>query len=552
MVVVDALQRGRRAVERRAWAEAHAQFEIAGSVTPLSVDDLERHAWAAYLAGHDVRSSELMARLCHERQQRGELQRAANVAFWLGMGLFDRGEQAQAGGWFARARGLVEKCEACAEHGLLMIPAALQSMYGGDAETSYAAFTEAAAIGDRFGNPDLMTLGRLGRGQSLILLDDITRGMSLLDEAMVAVTADEVSPVVAGIVYCAVIEACNLVFDLPRAQEWTAALGHWCDAQPELVPFRGNCLVHRSEILLLRGSWTEAATEAERACDRLSRPSVQAAIAAAMYQRAQVHRLLGKFDQAEAGYQDAARGGHDAQPGWALLRLAQRKVEAARAAIQRAIVDPARHAALPRLLAAATEIALAAGDVPGARAVADQLAEIAGARSATFLDALAAHAVGAVLLAEGDARAASSELRRAWSLWQEMRIPYEAAKTRVLMGSACRDVGDDDGAQVAFGAARRTFEHLGAAPDMLRLDALTRRPRASSVGGLSQREVEVLRLVASGKTNRTIAAELFLSEKTVARHLSNIFVKLGVMSRSAATAFAYEHDVVHGPDEQQR
>jgi DNA-binding NarL/FixJ family response regulator len=163
-----------------------------------------------------------------------------------------------------------------------------------------------------------------------------------------------------------------------------------------------------------------------------------------------------------------------------------------------------------------------------------------------FLHAAAAHQQGAVLLAEGDARSALTALRRAWSRWRELDAPYDAARARVLVGLACRALGDEDGARMELDAATTVFQQLGAPSEMASTSALldgTLHEAPTRVGGLTAREVEVLRLVATGRTNRAIAADLFLSEKTVARHISNIFTKLNVSSRSAATGYAYEHDL---------
>jgi ATP/maltotriose-dependent transcriptional regulator MalT len=187
---------------------------------------------------------------------------------------------------------------------------------------------------------------------------------------------------------------------------------------------------------------------------------------------------------------------------------------------------------------------LAAGDGRAARVAADELSEMADDLDAPLLRALAAQAHGAVLMLEGDVQAALGALRHAWTAWQELEVPYEAARARVLIGLACRELGDEETTEMELDAASWTFGHLGAVPDLARAQSLSRRAAAKPAGGLTGRELEVLRLIATGKTNRSIAADLFLSEKTVARHVSNIFTKLGLSSRAAATAYAYEHDLV--------
>ena len=156
---------------------------------------------------------------------------------------------------------------------------------------------------------------------------------------------------------------------------------------------------------------------------------------------------------------------------------------------------------------------------------------------------MAAHAQGAVLLAEGDPRAALAVLRGAWLAWQELEVPYEAGRVRVLIGLACRELGDHDGAEMELDAARWVFRQLEAAPDLARVEALSDKAGAGA-GGLTARELQVLRLVAEGETNKAIAADLFISERTVDRHLSNIYAKLGVSSRAAATAHAYQHRLI--------
>jgi DNA-binding CsgD family transcriptional regulator len=541
----SALEQGRDAFGRQAWSEAFGELSAADQESPLEPEDLERLAMAAELIGQDEDSEAITARAHNEYVAVGKLTRAARCAFWLGMLLFNRGEMAQGGGWLARAQRLVDESgQDCVERGFLLAPVGIQHLALGDGATAAGLFEQAAQIGDRHNEPDLIALSRLGMGRSLLQLGRITEGLSLLDEAMVAVSAGGVSPIPTGIVYCGVIYECMKIFDLRRAQEWTSALGRWCESQPDLVPFRGECLVRRAEIMQLRGAWPDAMAEAERARHLLTRPGDQWLVGLACYCQAELHRLRGEFTAAEATYREASQWGHEPQPGLALLRLAQGKHDAAVAAIRRVLDEPSNQASRPGLLSAYVEIGLAVHDVIAARAVADELAEFAAGRDAPLLDAMSAHATGAVLLAEEDARAALAALRQAWRIWQEIEAPYEGARARVLIGETCRRLGDEDSAQMELDAARWVFQQLGAAPDLARVEALLRPTNDAAPGGLTSREVQVLRLVATGRTNRAIAADLFLSEKTVARHVSNIFTKLNLSSRAAATAYAYEHDLV--------
>jgi DNA-binding CsgD family transcriptional regulator len=537
----DLRDQGRAAYGQRAWADAYATLAAADEEAPLAPADLDLLASAAYLTGRDTTGNELSARAYREWIAHGEPDKAARCATWLALLLVLSGEVAASNGWRTRAQRLVEDSELdCAASGYLAMLTGMEQLAAGDAAGSLAAARAATAIGERLGDVDLTAFGHLCEAESLIPLDDIESAKRCLDEAMVAVPADEVSPLAAGILYCAVIGCCQEILDLLRAQEWTAALSRWCDDQPDLVPYRGNCQVHRAEIMRLRGAWPDALDEIHAARERLAG---HPAVGAAYYELAELHRLRGEVAQAEQAYRQACRWIPDPQPGLALLRQGQGQVDAAAAAIRRALDGAGDDATRSRLLGAAVEIMVAAGDVPAARQAADELRAITDRVGGPWLQAMSETAHGATLVAEGQAREALGSLRRAWSAWQELAAPYEAARVRVLTARACQQCDDPDSAEMELDAALLVFEQLGAATDIAAVHALSRTDLSTS-SILTARELEVLRLVAAGRTNRVIAADLILSEKTVARHLSNIFSKLSVSSRAAATAYAYEHDLL--------
>jgi DNA-binding CsgD family transcriptional regulator len=508
---------------------------------PLEPADLERLATAAYLIGRDLEFQRLGERLHRLHVDASDPERAARAAFWLAFGFLLRGEIGQANAWTARGLRLVQDRD-CVEHGYLLLPTAEQQLRDGDAEAAHATAADGAAIGARWHDADLNAAARHVQGRALISRGEVTPGLKLLDETMLAVVGGELSPIMTGLMYCSVIEACREVYELRRAREWTLALSRWCEAQSELVAFTGTCLVHRAAILQFQGAWPDALAEASRACERSARADRKPS-GAALYQQAEIYRLRGESARAEEAYRRASSMGYEPQPGLALLRLAQGRTDAALAAIRRLLIGTTDRLQRARLLPAQIEISLAADDIEAARGASDELNALAATFDSDVLRALAGQAEGTLALAEGDAGSALGRLRRSFDLWNRLEAPYEAARVRVLIGHACRALGDDEASALEFDAARSTFAELGAQADLTRLDA-SHGSTSSPSGPLTTRELEVLRLIAAGHTNKAIASELCVSERTIDRHVSNILTKLDVPSRTAATAYAFSHQLL--------
>ena len=540
----EVLTRGREAGQRRAWGDAYRSLSLADESSSLAGQDLELLAAAAYLLGRAEECRGALQRAHRAYAAAGEPRRAARCLFWIAFTLLLEGDLAPAGGWLARASRLLEHEQDCAELGLLLLPDAVMAGAAGDYRASEAAAARAVEIGARAGDADLVTLGLHFQGRALVREGRLGEGLALLDEAMVAVVAGEVWPPVAGNVYCSMIDACQEISDLRRAQEWTATLAAWWATQPDMVTFTGQCLVHRAEIMQLHGDWPAAVEEAKRACERFAHAADQYATGTALYRQAEVYRERGDFAAAEAAYREASQWGLEPQPGLALLWLAQGKTRAAQAAIARVVAETSDRLGRVKVLPAYVEIMLAAADIPAAREAADELVEITHDYDMPALRASAGRALGAVLLAEGEARSALGALRAAWDAWRELDVPYESARARVLIALGCRALGDEASSALELDAARRVFAELGAAADLTAVEHLTRKQTDAEAHGLTPRELQVLRLLTTGKTNHAIAADLVIAEKTVDRHVTNIFTKLGLSSRAAATAYAYEHRLV--------
>lgn len=545
MGAADELERGREAYRRWAWTDAYEHLRSADRALALGAPDLELLARSAYMLGRDDEYVTGLRR-AHDLHLHANAPLAARCAFWIGHNMLFRGDRAAAAGWFARGQRTLERTgQDCVERGYLLIPVWLGQMAGGDWEAGHATASEAAAIGERFGDADLAWLARDEQGRALLKQGRVDEGLRVIDEVLVVAVADELSPIVTGIVYCNTIAFCASVYEMRHAQAWTEALTRWCDRQPEMVAHNGLCLVHRAEVMQLRGAWGPALEDAQRAADRFTDGALnQLACGKAHYRQGEIHRLRGDFAAAERAYREASRRGCEPQPGFILLRLAQGRPDAAVATLRRLVGEATEPLRRAELLATYIEVMLAVGEVEEARSAAREMEQISARRRNELLGAMAAQARGTLALADGDGLAALAALRDALVVWQELQAPYEIVRVRTLIGLACRALGDEESAALELEAAQGVFAELGAEPDLRRVASLRAPGQAVDRHGLSARELEVLRLVAGGARNKEIAAGLVLSERTVERHVANIFTKLRVSSRAAATAYAYEHGLV--------
>ncbi|MFD4959869.1 LuxR C-terminal-related transcriptional regulator [Microbacterium sp. NPDC058389] len=531
---------GRAAVADRRWADALELLARVDARDGLEAGDLDLLAVAAMLRGDSAASVAARSRAYSAHLLRGDDVGAARSAEWLALDLIELGDFTNSVMWSARAMRVASAVpQPGSLAGFVRMAPGVAQFGAGDAAEAVPRFEEIVAIADRERDRELAAVARLGLGKSLLEAGRVIDGLACLDLAVAAVVAGDVAPVPSGVICCASISDAIMAFDLQRAGAWTAALDRWCVEQPQLIAFSGQCRALKAALLLIHGHWDEASAAAEFAMARL-RAGDYRAIWGAPYRSGELARLRGAFHAAEEYYRRAGESGWDPEPGLSLLHLAAGRTQRAHDGIRRSAAgsDPFTRLSL---LPAVAEIDLAAGDVAGARRAVDELREATRVGETPMLEAFVAATESAVLLAEGLLAEAATQARSAIRAWDAVDSPYEAARSRVILGRALRATGDEAAAQAEFDAARGVFLALRAEPaaDGLAREAGDRRP-----GTLTSRELEVLRLVSTGLTNRGVGEKLSLSEKTVARHLANIFGKLGLPNRAAATAYAYEHGLV--------
>lgn len=521
------------------WTDSYFRLLKSDRNAPVYIQKLETLGLAAYMTGRNEEAIEIMERSHKAYMDQHKIQRGIRCAFWLGLMLMNSGEKARSNGWIARIERLLDDLGyECPENGLILIPTGLNALYSGDVKKAQKVFSKAVNIGEQFDDIDLIALARLGLGQALIKLGNIDMGIKLLDETMITVQTEEVYPVVTGIVYCAVIEACHKVWDMQRAREWTAVLTKWLETHSDIVPFRGQCLIRRAQIIQFHGDWDEALKETNEACTLLTRPPGEPAAGEAFYRKAELLRLLGKFDEAEECYHEAAKWNRKPQPGLALLRLAQGQDDTAEISIRNILQETKDLQKRAELLPALVHIMYSLKKNSEVHELTKELCVVADQLNSPYLHAITFHYQGTTLLAEGNHQSALKHLQKSLKIWNSLDLPYESAHTRELKGLVYRELKDRDNSKIEFLAAQWIFEQLQAQPDLKRINRFLNNKDHYDNHGLSLRELQVLQHVAAGMTNKSVAGELFISERTVDRHMSNIFTKLNVSSRVEATTLA--------------
>ncbi|WP_020386066.1 helix-turn-helix transcriptional regulator [Kribbella catacumbae] len=533
------LARARELHHASRWAEACTEYAAADAEEPLCVEDLQAFAEAAQVSARGDEAVALLHRVFEQRVSADELEDAAQVAFWLWWVLLNTNEVVQASGWLKQTSRILGP--ELAGSLWLRIPEAMFQAATGNRSRAGELLR---AIVDE-GQGEVVPWALCMWGQTLIEDGRLEDGLDRLEEAMAILRNQGLSPRVTPWIYCAAVRGCCVARDFARARDWNRSMARWLDSLSSVGgAYLGNCRIYRSRLMSLNGAWPDAVDEIAAVCADLDGYTGWVC-GHAFYQLGEVRRLRGEWDAAEGAYRRAAEHGCPTQPGLALLRLGEGELDAASAGVRRALTEVAATPDRLDLLKAAVTIYLEQGDIEAARVAVTEFEELTEDLTMPVIDAERCAVRGALSLSEGDPVGALPLLRRAVATWQDQDAPHERAQVNVLIGQACRALADQDGARLEFSAARETFERLGARPDLARLDRIIAATDAGAgTSGLTPREIEVLCLIARGKANRAIANELHLSERTVHRHVSNIFTKLDVDSRTAAVAYGIRHGIV--------
>lgn len=557
-VGTSVLESAHEAADECRWHDAYEILSQVEREVALGAGDLELLATAAFLTGHEAEFRQASMWAYSIRVNNGERHRAAVHAVRIGLDKLDTAEIAQASGclpaslsscsaWVAQASALLEDEEECVEHGYLLAPVAFEHLAAATdleaLEDSVRVAERAVEIGRRFRDPELVALAGMILGRALMRSGREHDGISVLEESVSLAVLGEVSAPIAGIVLTSAVKAAEEHWDLLRFDCFARALADWCRRQQGIVQFRARSLAHEAAIKRFRGRWAKALELATEAADPALSDLDQAALAEALYEQGEVLRLQGQLGAAEDAYRRASQMGRDPQPGLALLRLHEGDTDTAAASVARAVAESSHPLEKAKQLAALVEILVEAGDLDGAVKAVRDLEGIAGPRDSPLLEATARQANGRLALAEGDALSALDHLRGASRVWRHLDVPYEEGRARALVARSCQMLGDEDTLVLEGEAAVRIFAQLGAKADLIDAqEIIARKPEETH--GLTSRELEVLRLVAGGLTNRDIADRLVVAVRTVDSHVSHVFSKLGVSNRAAATAYAHRHDLV--------
>jgi class 3 adenylate cyclase len=464
-LVAETLEDARAALDRHAWADALALLRQADAAKGLDAEGLEMLADAAWWMAEPDESLAARERAYAAFVSAGNTRHAAAVALRLGQDNGNKRAYAAAGAWLERAQKLLEGDEDSLEYGyLLFVQIAV-----GHAELGLDATVEiarrAADIGKRFGDRDLQAFAAMGEGLTRIHYGDVPEGLARLDTATVAAVAGELSVFTTGWVYCGTIGACRDLADYRRASEWTEATTRWCERQ-SVTGFPGICRVNRAEVIERRGSWAQAEQEARKACEELQRFQISEVAALGFYAIGDIRLRMGDLPAAEDAFRRAHELGSIPEPGLALVRLAQGDAAAAAASLKRALANEHERSTRARLLPAEVEVALAIGDRERAREASKELDAVAVTFGTVAMDAIAGTARARLLLADGDPVSAERTISAALRQWQELEMPYDVARGRVLLAAALRAQGDEPAAKLELQAARSTFERLGARLDI--------------------------------------------------------------------------------------